>query len=95
VNGQSPSRFTTSSGSAAARSRMERLTAGQRSELARSAAAARWRAIKGDTWVPPRDRYGLQPYLTVVDARWPGLTDVARVAQAEALRRAADAEGGA
>lgn len=58
----------------------------RRSEIAREAAAARWRKEKGSDYTPPAEDVSLTPFYELVDERWPGLAPAARTAQAERLR---------
>lgn len=58
----------------------------RRSEIAKAAAAARWRREKGPDYVPPAEDVSLAPFYELVDETYPGLAPAARTAQAERLR---------
>lgn len=80
------SRFTPKSGAEHSARRNRVLSPERRAEIARTAAAARWRKAKGDDWTPPAEDISLTPFYEMVDEQWPGLAPTARTAQAERLR---------
>ncbi|GAA1476400.1 hypothetical protein GCM10009623_08460 [Nocardioides aestuarii] len=82
-------RYNPSSARQAVRKGNAGMTAEQRTERARKAAAARWRAekaAKGEEWTPPAEDEALAAFYREVDEKYPGLPPVARTAAARALR---------